>query len=182
MVTVGARPRARPGSLFVGLSLLTSFGPTHVNRTEGEGNKRRRERRDKRRTDNKTMNPGTWNPRSYCRYGPALAPTLRSFFSLRSLIPYGHYASAARSEPCERYAIRLAPPSAPRRKGRYATLRGRVVSRDATRGSLSGVTPPIPLRNGMGPVRHGTDRGVSPERDTHPCLTRREGHGTGEWT
>ena len=74
MVTVGARPRARPGSLFVGLSLLTSFGPTHVNRTEGEGNKRRRERRDKRRTDNKTMNPGTWNPRSYCRYGPALVP------------------------------------------------------------------------------------------------------------
>lgn len=28
---------------------------------------------DKRRPDtvgNKTMNPGTWNPRSYCRYGP----------------------------------------------------------------------------------------------------------------
>lgn len=26
-------------------------------------------------TDNKTMNPGTWNPRSYCRYGPVLLPS-----------------------------------------------------------------------------------------------------------
>ena len=46
--------------------------------------------------DNKTMNPGTWNPRSYCRYGPfhppdptPLPPPLVAFRRLvgRSLVP-----------------------------------------------------------------------------------------------
>ena len=75
------------------------------------------------------MNPGTWNPRSYCRYGPALAPTLRSFFSLRSL-----HSRRVRNEPREWWGYKVLfchtpaplhslnhyPPEAGAPTGRYA--------------------------------------------------------------
>lgn len=54
------------------------------------------------------MNPGTWNPRSYCRYGPS---ALGSFVRLSFLTPFvthpGRFTRSPPSPPS--HALRLSP-------------------------------------------------------------------------